>query len=117
MVVFLSSVVATVVSVITIVVAVWAVATAIISFRTIGFVEAVAYTVLKRIVIAALLWRGGAVARTTLRRAHILLAHALIGVVACAVALWGGVSLCRTRGYAPSLHIVVATWLSSHPFC
>lgn len=106
----------TVSTVVVTIIAVWAVATAIISFRTIGFVEAVAYTVLKRIVIAALLWRGGAVARTTLRRAHILLAHALIGVVSGIVALWGGVSLCRTRGYAPSLHIVVATWLSSHPF-
>ena len=100
-----ATVVAVVVSVITIVVAVWAVATAIISFRTIGFVEAVAYTVLKGIVIATLLWRGGAVARTTLRRAHILLAHALIGVVACVVALWSGVVATPNEGLrAQSAH-------------
>lgn len=111
--------VATVVAVvipITIIVAVRAVATTIISFRTIGFVEAVAYAVLKRIVVTALRWCGGAVARTTLSRAHILLTHTLIGVVAGIVALWSGVSLCRTRGYAPSLHIIVAAWLSSLSF-
>ena len=111
-----ATVVAVVISVIAIVVAVWAVATAIISFRTIGFVETVAYTVLKRIVVATLRWCGGAVARTALSRAHILLTHALIGVVAGIVALWSGVSLCRTRGYALCLHIVVAAWLSSHSF-